>query len=59
VTKREERPLDVHGKVLALMTAICFGLNPVLLRLGFARKGRSDVAVVIGLAITVPCYLLI
>jgi len=44
---------------LALMTAICFGLNPVLLKLGFARKGRSDVAVVIGLAITVPCYLLI
>lgn len=49
----------MHGKVLALMTAICFGLNPVLLKLGFARKGRSDVAVVIGLAITVPCYLLI
>jgi DME family drug/metabolite transporter len=49
----------VHGKVLALMTAICFGLNPVLLKLGFARKGRSDVAVVIGLAITVPLYLLI
>lgn len=49
----------MHGKVLALMTAICFGLNPVLLKLGFARKGRSDVAVVIGLAIAVPCYLLI
>jgi drug/metabolite transporter (DMT)-like permease len=44
---------------LALMTAICFGLNPVLLKLGFARKGRSDVAVVVGLAITVPVYLLI
>jgi len=49
----------VHGKVLALMTAICFGINPVLLKLGFARKGRSDVAVVIGLAITVPVYLAI
>ena len=49
----------MHGKVLALMTAICFGLNPVLLKLGFARKGRNDVAVVIGLAITVPCYLVI
>jgi drug/metabolite transporter (DMT)-like permease len=44
---------------LALMTAICFGINPVLLKLGFARKGRSDVAVVIGLAITVPVYLAI
>lgn len=49
----------MHGKVLALMTAICFGINPVLLKLGFARKGRSDVAVVIGLAITVPVYLAI
>jgi DME family drug/metabolite transporter len=49
----------VHGKALALMTAICFGINPVLLKLGFARKGRSDVAVVIGLAITVPVYLAI
>jgi drug/metabolite transporter (DMT)-like permease len=48
----------VHGKVLALMTAICFGINPVVLKLGFARKGRSDVAVVVGLAITVPVYLL-
>ena len=49
----------MHGKALALMTAICFGINPVLLKLGFARKGRSDVAVVIGLAITVPVYLAI
>jgi DME family drug/metabolite transporter len=48
----------VHGKALALMTAICFGINPVVLKLGFARKGRSDVAVVVGLAITVPVYLL-
>ena len=48
----------MHGKVLALMTAICFGINPVVLKLGFARKGRSDVAVVVGLAITVPVYLL-
>ena len=49
----------MHGKVLALMTAICFGINPVVLKLGFARKGRSDVAVVVGLAITVPVYLAI
>ena len=48
----------MHGKVLALMTAICFGINPVVLKLGFARKGRSDVAVVVGLAITVPVYLI-
>ena len=48
----------MQGKVLALMTALCFGLNPVILKHGFARKGRSDVAVVIGLLIAVPIYLL-
>jgi drug/metabolite transporter (DMT)-like permease len=48
----------MQGKVLALMTALCFGLNPVILKYGFARKGRSDVAVVIGLLIAVPIYLL-
>lgn len=49
----------MEGKVLALMTAVCFGLNPVVLRLGFARQGTSEVALVIGLAITVPIYVLI
>lgn len=50
---------DVEGKVLALATAFFFGLNPAVLKLGFARQGRSDVALVIGLAITVPIYLLV
>ena len=47
------------GKELALVTALCFGLNPVTLKLGFARHGRSDVAVVIGLAVAIPIYLLL
>ena len=47
------------GKELALVTALCFGLNPVTLKLGFAREGRSDVAVVIGLAVAIPLYLLL
>jgi uncharacterized membrane protein len=49
----------IDGKVLALVTALCFGLNPVTLKLGFAKNGRPDVAVVIGLAIAVPVYLLL
>jgi drug/metabolite transporter, DME family len=49
----------VEGKVLALVTAICFGLNPVVLKLGFTREGRSDVAVVIGLVVTVPVFLVV
>lgn len=47
----------MDGKVLGLLTALCFGLNPVVLKLGFLRKGRSDVAVLVGLAVTVPIYL--
>ena len=47
------------GKELALVTALCFGLNPVTLKLGFARQGRTDVAVVIGLAVAIPIYLLL
>ena len=47
------------GKELALVTALCFGLNPVTLKLGFAREGRADVAVVIGLAVAIPIYLLL
>ncbi|MEX2548000.1 MAG: EamA family transporter [Chloroflexota bacterium] len=47
------------GKELALVSALCFGLNPVTLKLAFARHGRSDVAVVIGLAVAIPIYLLL
>lgn len=49
----------MEGKVLALVTAACFGLNPVILKLGFSRQGTSEVALVIGLAVTVPIYLLL
>lgn len=47
----------LDGKLLALVTALCFGLNPVVLKLGFARSGRSDVAVVVGLAVAIPIYI--
>lgn len=44
---------------MALTTAFLFGLNPVILKLGFARNGRSDVALLVGLAITIPIYLVV
>lgn len=49
----------MDGKLLALMTATCFGLNPVVLKLGFNRQGTSEVALVIGLVVTVPIFLLV
>ena len=49
----------MDGKLLALMTATCFGLNPVVLKLGFNRSGTSEVALVIGLVVTVPIFLLV
>lgn len=47
----------LDGKEFALITAICFGLNPVTLKLGFARGGRTDVALWIGLGVAVLIYL--
>lgn len=41
---------------MALASAVCFGLNPVILRTGFARGGSIDAAVMISLAIAVPIY---
>jgi drug/metabolite transporter, DME family len=49
----------MDGKLFALVTAICFGLNPVTLKMGFARAGRPDVAVAVGLIVAVPLYLLL
>ncbi len=46
----------MEGKILALACAVCFGLNPVMLRIGFARAGSVDAAVIIGLAIAIPLY---
>lgn len=46
----------MEGKILALACAVCFGLNPVMLRIGFARAGSIDAAVIIGLVIAIPLY---
>ncbi|MGH2473202.1 MAG: DMT family transporter [Candidatus Limnocylindria bacterium] len=46
----------MEGKILALACAVCFGLNPVMLRVGFTRAGSVDAAVIIGLVVAVPLY---
>lgn len=43
-------------KFFALVTATCFGLNPVTLKLGFGRGGRPDTAMIIGLFVALPIY---
>lgn len=50
---------DIDPKLLALVTAISFGLNPVTLKIGFGRGGRPDTAMILGLFIAVPLYLLL
>jgi hypothetical protein len=50
---------EVDPKLLALVTAISFGLNPIALKIGFLRGGRPDTAMIIGLAISVPMFLLL
>ncbi len=46
-------------KLFALTTAICFGLNPVTLKIGFSRGGRPDTGMIVGLLVAVPLYLLL
>jgi len=51
--------MTLDGKEFALITAICFGLNPVTLKLGFGRGGRTEVALWIGLGVAVIIYVLL
>ena len=50
---------EVDPKLLALVTAIAFGLNPVTLKRGFGLGGRPDTAMILGLLVAVPIYLAI
>jgi drug/metabolite transporter (DMT)-like permease len=47
---------ELDPKLIALVTAVAFGLNPVTLKLGFGRGGRPDTAMIVGLAMAVPIY---
>lgn len=46
-------------KLAALVTAFCFGLNPVTLKMGFVLGGRPDTAMIVGLAVAVPVYVVL
>jgi drug/metabolite transporter (DMT)-like permease len=46
----------IDPKVIAVAGAFCFGLSPILVRVGFARNGRVDGAVMVALAIALPLY---
>jgi len=48
--------VDIDPKLIALVTAISFGLNPVTLKVGFGRGGRPDTAMILGLFVAVPMY---
>ena len=50
---------SIDPKLIALVTAVSFGLNPVALKIGFGRGGRPDTAMIIGLVVAVPMYLAI
>jgi DME family drug/metabolite transporter len=47
---------EIDPKLIALVTAISFGLNPVTLKLGFGKGGRPDTAMILGLVVAVPIY---
>ena len=51
--------MEIDPKLFALAGALCFGLGPILVRIGFARNGRVDGAVMAALAIAIPLYVLL
>jgi len=44
----------VDPKLLALFTALTFGVTPVLLKVGFRQGGSTTAAMIIGLVVAVP-----
>ena len=45
---------ELDPKLYALGVALCFGLNPIMLKIGFSRGGRPDVGLMVGLIIALP-----
>ena len=48
----------IDGKVFALFTALCFGVNPLVLKAGL-RASRSDVGVLVGLLSGLPVLMIL
>ena len=51
--------LEVDPKLFGLTVALCFGLNPIMLKIGFGRGGSPDVGLMVGLLVAVPFYILL
>ena len=47
----------IEPKLLALGTAIAFGLAPVILKMAFRRGGSPGTGMIVGLVVAVPVYL--
>ncbi len=50
---------EIDPKLYALAVALCFGLNPIVLKMGFGRGGSPDVGLMVGLIVAVPVYILL
>lgn len=50
---------QIDPKLFALVTALSFGFNPILLKLGYGRGGTPDVSLMVGLIVAVPIYILL
>lgn len=48
----------MDGRVLALLSAFCFGINPIVLKVGL-KDAKSDVAVFVGLISGVPLLIIV
>jgi drug/metabolite transporter (DMT)-like permease len=50
---------QLDPKLFALITALSFGFNPILLKIGYGKGGTPDVSLMVGLIVAVPIYLLL
>lgn len=46
----------MQASLLALTTAVCFGINPLFVKWGFSGSTTTELGVFIGLVVTVPLY---
>jgi drug/metabolite transporter (DMT)-like permease len=50
---------QIDPKLFALVTALSFGFNPILLKIGYGKGGTPDVSLMVGLIVAVPIYILL
>ena len=50
---------EIDPKLFGLVVALCFGLNPIMLKIGFGQGGSPDVGLMVGLIVAMPVYLVL